>query len=119
MLEHANTPLITDQMLAELAAPGAQAIMGEWDDKTRAFLAVAIPEMATDLLRRRRADLTIAIHPAAAAQSLAVARHIIRAPDPIPPSKLFAACQTLLQHSTFAEERAAATDVLSQLKAAA
>lgn len=118
MQTNANTPLLTDQLLTELAAPDAQASMGEWDDETRAILAVAIPEMASELLQRR-ATLCIAIHPDAAQQSVERAREIIRAPDPIAPRALMAACQTLVVNSRDAAERAAAHDIITQLEAAA
>ena len=113
-----QTPLITDQLLAELTAPDHQASMGEWDDETRALLATAIPEMARELLTRRSA-LTIAIHPAAAAQSLEAARAILRAPDPINSRRLVMACRSIMLHSKDASEYNAAKDVLEQIEAAA
>ena len=113
-----NTPLITDQLLAELTAPDAQASMGEWGDETRALLAVAIPEMAAEL-QQRRAALCIAIHPEAAQQSVERARAIIRAPDPISSRALMAACQTLLMHSRDAAELSAARDIIKEMEAAA
>lgn len=118
MQTKANTPLITDQLLAELAAPDAQASMGEWDDETGALLAVAIPEMAAEL-QQRRAALCIAIRPEAAQQSLERARAIIRAPDPIAPRLLMAACQSLLMHSRDAAERAAASHLINEMGGAA
>lgn len=118
MQNTANTPLITDQLLAELAAPDAQASMGEWDDETHALLAVAIPEMAAEL-QQRRAALCIAIHPEAAQQSLERARSVIREPDPISPHKLMAACQTLLMHSRDAAERSAAKQIIAEMEVAA
>jgi len=113
-----NTPLITDQLLAEMAAPDVQASMGEWDDEARAFLAIAIPEMAAELLQRRQA-LCIAVHPKAAQQSIERAREIIRAPDPISQRELMAACQTLLMHSRDADEQAAARNIIAEMEAAA
>lgn len=113
-----NTPLITDQALAEMAAPDVQACMGEWDDATRAFLAIAIPEMAAELLQRRQA-LCIAIHPKAAEQSIERARAIIRAPDPISQRDLMAACRSLLTHSRDAGERSAALAIIAEMEAAA
>jgi hypothetical protein len=118
MQTNANTPLITDQLLTELASPDCQASMGEWDDETRAMMAVAVPEMAAELLQRRAA-LCIAIHPEAAQQSVERARAIIRAPDPIAPRALMAACQTLLMHSRNAAERSAARDIIKEMEAAA
>ncbi len=118
MQNKANTPLITNQLLAELAAPDAQAGTGEWDDETRAMLAMAIPEMAAELLHRRQA-LCIAIHPNAAQQSLDRARDIIRAPEPISLRALMAACQTLLMHSRDAIELSAARDIIKEMEAAA
>lgn len=118
MQTKANTPLITDQLLAELAAPDAQASMGEWDAETRALLAVAVPEMASELLQRRQ-GLCIAIRPEAAQQSVDRARAIIRAPDPIALRDLMAACQTLLMHSRDATERSAARDIIAEMEAAA
>lgn len=118
MCSKANNPLITSQLLAELAAPDTQASMGEWDAETRAMLAVAIPEIAAELLQHR-ATLRRAIHPQAAQQSTERARAIIRAPDPIPPRTLMAACQTLLMHSRDAAELSAARDIIADMEAAA
>ena len=113
-----NNPLITDQLLAELAAPDYQSSMGEWDDETRALLAAAVPEMAAELLQRRAA-LCIAIHPEAAKQSVERARGLLRSPDPIHPRALIAACQALVHHSPDAEERAAASQALAEMEPAA
>ena len=118
MQNTATPPLITDQLLAELAAPDYQASTGEWDDETRALLAVAIPEMAAEL-QLRRAALCIAIHPNAATQSLERARAIICAPAPIAPRTLMAACQTLLMHSRDAAELSAARECIKEMEAAA
>lgn len=118
MQTKATTPLITDQLLAEFAAPDAQAIMGEWDEETRALLSAAIPEMAAELLMRRQ-TLCIAIHPGAAQQSVERARKLLRSPDPIHPRALVAACQALAHHSPDAEERAAAQQALSEMETAA
>jgi len=118
MHDKANTPLITDQLLAELAAPNAQASIGEWDVETRALLAVAIPEMAAELVQHR-APPCAAIHREAAQQSVERARAIIRAPDPIAPRTLMAACQTLLMHSRDAAELTAAKQIIKEMEAAA
>ena len=112
-----TTPLITDQMLTELAAPDYQASLGEWDDQTRALLATAIPEMAAELLKRRN-SLCIAIHPEAAKQSLLRARDILRSPDPIHPRSLAIACRSLVRHSPCPDERAAAQQALTEMDAA-
>lgn len=110
--------IVTDQLLADFAAAGPMEYLGEWDDETRAMLAMAIPEMAAELLQRRQA-LCIAIHPEAAQQSVERARAIIRAPDPISPRALMAACQTLLMHSRDAAELSAARDIIKEMEAAA
>jgi hypothetical protein len=118
MQTKAPTPLLTDQLLAELAAPDSHASMGEWDVEARALLAVAVPEMAAELLLRRQA-LSIVIHPDAARKSVERARAIIRAPDPIEPRQLMIAAQTLLRHSRCASERAVAKQLVAEMEAAA
>ena len=128
MQNKANTPLITDQLLAELAAPNAQASVGEWDAQTRALLAVAIPEMAAELQKRRLVDAIKSERVAEFSairsrqrrdetniQSLNRARKIVRAAPPIHPHTLTIACRTILQLSTDAAERRAAADILSQM----
>ncbi len=109
---------ITNTTLLELANPSVQESLVGWDDETCAFLAVAIPEMAKEILQFREA-LCIAIHPEAAQQSLERARAIIRAPDPITPRTLMAACQTLLMHSRDAAEQSAAKQIIKEMEAAA
>lgn len=125
MQRQADTPLLTDALLAELAAPNAQASLGEWDDKTRALLAVAVPELAANELKRRAADRgahrrhTKNVQSHVAAQSLRRARALVRAPDPIAPRDLIAACRTLLMLSRDAAERAAAQDIITEMETAA
>lgn len=133
MQTKAPTKLITDRLLAELAAPNAQDSLGEWDHKTRAMLAVAIPEMAAELLRMRhvgqirqaqaethaRTMRNRKGHAHTTQQSLQRARDIIRAPDPIPARTLVSACQTLLMHSQDAAERSAAQQIIKEMEAAA
>lgn len=118
MQTNANTPLITNKLLAELATPNAQAVLGDWDDEARAILAVAIPEMAAELMQRR-ASLCIAIHPEAAQQSVERARAVIRTQNPIAARTLMAACQTLMMHSPDAAEQLAAKDIITEMEAAA
>ena len=113
-----NTPFISTALLTELATPNNQAITGDWDAETRALLAAAVPEMAAELLTRR-ASTCIAIHPQAAAQSAERARILMQSKDPIHPTALAAACQSLMMNSDDAEERAAAQQVLSEMDAAA
>lgn len=118
-------PLISDDLLTELANPDDARQRGDFDTETRALLAMALPEMARELLRWRQTAanrpfaLALALRSEAIENNLAEARRTIRAPDPIPAGHLRAACETLLRHSTDAAERAAASDVLAQLKEAA
>lgn len=111
-------PLLTDTLLAELANPDSYQVCGEFTAEALALLGTAVPEMARELLQRRSAAPTLAVHPQAARQSLDQARRMIRDKAPIHPMMLRVVCQTLLTHSTFADERAAASDILKQLEAA-
>jgi hypothetical protein len=111
--------IISDGLLAELASPNNSAITGHWDDKTIAMLAIAVPEMASELLRNRAdAPLSFAIHPAAAKQSVERARTIICDANPIHPRTLKTACQTLFLHSSGSFERTAAAEILREMEAA-
>jgi len=118
-------PLVSDDLLAELANPNYHQQCGDFDAETRALLAVALPEICSELLRWRQ---TAANRPFALARPLRSeaiearltdARRAIRAPEPIHPRALTAACETLLHHSTDAAERTAASDVLAQMQEAA
>lgn len=119
MAAQAKPALISDQLLEEMATPAYQSGIGEFDEATRAMLAVALPEMAHELLRHRRAALSFAIHPDAAAQSLETAKTTLRSSDPIPARKLAAACSTIIAHSQNTAELSAAKVILEQLQAAA
>lgn len=120
-----DQPLVSNDLLAQLAQPDDQQLCGDYDDETRALLAAALPEMARELLRWREAAaqrpfaLVLALRSEAIEQRLTEARSAIRAPGPIQPRALTAACETLLRHSTNAAERAAASDVLAQMQRAA
>ncbi|MEH6521196.1 hypothetical protein [Sulfitobacter sp.] len=111
-----NKPTITSELLANLAKPNSQELLGEWDKATRALLAIAIPEMAAELIQRR-STLAPVIHPDAAFQAIERARAIIHAPDPIEPHTLKVACQTLVHHSRNASEREAAAQIIKELAA--
>ncbi|WP_054462447.1 hypothetical protein [Phaeobacter sp. 11ANDIMAR09] len=118
-------PLVSDDLLAELANPDYHQQCGEFDAETRAMLATALPEICSELLRWRQTAanrpfaLALALRSEAIENRLTDARRAIRAPDPIHPRDLAAACETLLRHSTDASERAAASDVLAQMQEAA
>lgn len=118
-------PLVSDVLLAELANPDYHAQCGDYDAETRALLATALPEICSELLRWRQTAanrpfaLALALRSEAIETRLTDARRAIRAPDPIHPRALTAACETLLRHSTDAAERAAASDVLAQMLEAA
>lgn len=118
-------PLVSDDLLAELANPNYHQQCGEFDAETRAMLATALPEICRELLRWRQVAanrpfaLALALRSEAIENRLTDARRAIRAPDPIHPRALIAACETLLRHSTEAAERAAASDVLAQMQEAA
>lgn len=118
-------PLVSDGLLAELANPDAQAQRGEYDAVTRALLSAALPEMASELLRWREAAryypdaLSLALRSEAIACRIDTARRTIRAPDPVPAAAMRDACETLIRHSRHADERAAARDVLAQMREAA
>lgn len=118
-------PLVSDDLLAELANPDYHQQCGEFDAETRAMLAVALPEICSELLRWRQTAanrpfaLALALRSAAIEARLTDARRAISAIDPIPPHTLTTACETLLRHSTDAAERAAASDVLAQMQVAA
>jgi len=125
MQEHAEPPLISDDLLTKLAAPEYQANLGEFTDQTRALLAMALPDICEELLQHRRANhanpnvLCLAMRPEAVTQSLEAARRLIRAPEPTHIRDLTIACQTLLMHSRDATERNCAADVLAQIGEAA
>ena len=120
-----DQPLVSDDLLADLANPDYAQQCGEYDAQTCALLSAALPEIARELLRWRQAAanrpfaLALALRSEAIETRLTEARRTIRAPDPIRPRALTAACETLLRHSTDAAERAAASDVLAQMQEAA
>lgn len=111
-------PLVSDDLLKELATPDAEQQRANFTNDHATLLAIAAPEMARELLMRRAHSAAIP-HPSLFAQSCEAARLILRAPDPISPSLLRNACRALLQFSTYAHERAAASDVLAQMQEAA
>jgi hypothetical protein len=118
-------PLVSDDLLAELANPNENRQCGDFDAETRALLAMALPEICSELLRWRQAAanqpfaLALALRSEAIEARLTDARRAIRATDLTHPRALTAACETLLRHSTDATERAAASDVLAQMQEAA
>ena len=120
-----DQPLVSDDLLTQLANPDFDAQRGEFDAETRALLAAALPEICRELLgwrqtaRNRPFALALALRSEAIEARVDQARRDIRAPEPIHPHTLTAACETLLRHSTDATERAAAADVLAQMRRAA
>lgn len=115
-------PLVSDDLLAELANPDYQQQCGDFDAQTRAMLATALPEICSELLRWRQTAanrpfaLALTLRSEAIKNRLANARRDIRAVDPIHSRTLTAACETLLRHSTDTAERIAASDVLEQMQ---
>lgn len=121
-----HPPLISDAMLRAMAAPDYAASTGEFDAETRASLAIALPEMARELLGYRAHGakvVTLAIPhaapDAAAAQSLSRARAVVSSAHPVACTKLTAACRTIMALSTDPIERTAAAEVLADLGEAA
>lgn len=120
-----DQPLVSDDLLAELANPDFDAQRGEFDAETRAMLATALPEICSELLlwrqtaRNRPFVLALALRSEAIEARLDDARRTIRAPEPAHARDLTAACETLLRHSTDAAERTTASDVLAQMQEAA
>ncbi|MBQ4826585.1 hypothetical protein J4729_18840 [Leisingera sp. HS039] len=99
-----TNPTIRDELLKRFANPSAQEQLGEFDDVTCAMLAVALPEICSELLNRRQLD---------AARSFLFSSSGTNVHD------LTAACETILQHSGDASDRAAAQQVLGALQEAA
>ncbi len=124
MQHEQTTPLISDTLLAELAQPTPDQQRGEYDDKTRALLAMALPEICAELLRwrdtarTRPAELALALRSESIAQLLEQSRRIIRAEAP-DRAALITACAAILRHSQDATERDAAARVLGDMKAVA
>lgn len=98
------TPTISDDLLKRFANPSAQEQVGEFDPVTCAMLAVALPEICSELLKCRQLD---------------AARGLLFASGGTTVHDLTAACETILQHSGDANDRAAAQQVLGALKEAA
>lgn len=116
----ADAPLLSDDLLQSLANPVGTAVTGDWDIQTRAMLAVIIPQMAAELLvTRHRCGIVLRPDPKAVEQSLEDARALIRSADPVHPRQLRMACETLLLHSKYADERTAADHVLREMREAA
>ncbi|MFW2541509.1 hypothetical protein ACN2XU_02625 [Primorskyibacter sp. 2E107] len=90
----------------------------EIDEHIAAQLAMVLPDICDELLNRRRGD-RLALSWQATQDRIAAARATLRASDPIPTRDMRDACETLLRHSTHADERAAAADVLSQMEGTA
>lgn len=123
-----NTPvtptesIVGDQLLTDLATQRPGEERGEFSDTRRAILAMALPDIAAELLAWRRAArnrpfaLSLALRSDAIAARLDDARRTIRAPDPIFPRDLRDACETLVRHSSNPFERQAASEVLAQIK---
>lgn len=125
MLATEDQPLVSNDLLAELASPDFNALRGEFDAKARALLATALPEICGELLRWREAAeerpnaLAMALRSQAVNTRLDAARSAIRSASWTSESALAEACETLLRHSTDTAERAAAADVLTQMREAA
>lgn len=114
-----ETPtLISDTVLATLAHP---ANTFQRENCTTHMLQ----SLAAELAQWRRAAkdtpdaLSLALRSEAIVERLEQARNILRSDTPDFETTLHDACETILRHSTFAEERAAAQDILAQIKRAA
>ncbi|MBT2130096.1 hypothetical protein [Aliiroseovarius lamellibrachiae] len=113
-------PLISNDLLTELANPNYDATRGEFNTETRALLATALPEMCRELLAHRQAQdhaLEQSFRNQANDQ-LRKARATLLG-DGKSNFAIFTACNTILEHSQDATERNAATDVLAQITRAA
>ncbi|MEX5515691.1 hypothetical protein [Pseudophaeobacter sp. 1A09344] len=119
------TPNVSDDLLAKLANLTNPPQPGDFDVETCAKLAAVLPEICGELLRWRQTArnrpfaLALALRSEAIAAKLDDARNAIRAAGPTHIRELAEACETILRHSTDATERAAASDVLSQMQEAA
>lgn len=116
MQNQPHHPLITDEMLRDLASPNYAQSIGDWDAEHAALMSAAIPEIAAELLKRR-AEPHATLN--ADAQSLRRAHDLLNTRQPIHPRALTAACQTIAQLSPDTEARHAAQDILKQMEAAA
>ncbi len=125
MLATEVQPLVSDELLAELADPDYPQQCGDFDAETRAMLATALPEICSELLRWRQTaanrpfELSLALRSEAILKQLGEARAILRGPKVISEAELTAACETILRHSCNPAECDAASDVLAQMRGAA
>ncbi|QBR35731.1 hypothetical protein ETW23_05830 [Leisingera sp. NJS201] len=111
-----TSPTISDELLKRLANPTAQEQLGEFDEVSCAMLAVALPEICSELLKRRRNDEASRESLQATAREAALkrSRNIMRTPAPHTPRTVVRACETVMRLSTNAAERATASDVMAQ-----
>lgn len=113
---HYNGPTISNHLLTRFANLSAQEQMGDFDAVTRAQLAVALPEICNELLKRRQQDADRAKHKQRQRRdySLGKARNIIRAVQKHSHRRVVSACETVLRQSPNIKDRAIATGILAQ-----
>lgn len=117
-------PIISDALLRDFANPTPDQQRGEYDDETRALLAIALPEICAELLRwrdtarTRPTELALALRSESILIQLDDARRIIRAEAP-DLHDLTIACAIILRHSQDAPERDAAARVLGEMQGVA
>lgn len=120
-----NQPLVSDELLTELANPTYRQQCGDFDVETCALLAAALPEICTELLLWRQmaaskpAALAMALRSDSIESRLSDARRVVITTGAIDPGALGVACQSLMRHSIDADERAAASAVLAEMREAA
>ncbi len=120
-----NQPLVSDELLTELANPTYRQQCGDFDVETRALLAAALPEISNELLLWRQmaaskpAALAMALRSDSIESRLSDARRVVSTTGAIDPGALGVACQSLMRHSIDVDERAAAAAVLAEMQEAA
>lgn len=120
-----NQPLVSDELLTELANPTYRQQCGDFDVETCALLAAALPEICTELLLWRQmaaskpAALAMALRSDSIESRLSDARRVVSTTGAIDPGALGVACQSLMRHSIDVDERVAASAVLAEMQEAA
>ncbi|AUQ89369.1 MULTISPECIES: hypothetical protein [Phaeobacter] len=115
------TPLISDDLLNRFANPTAPEQLGEYDPEIRAMLAVALPEICSELLTWRQNAAERAAHAQTTRREMVLkkSRSIVRTPAQHSARTVERACETVMRFSPSAAERETASQVLAQTHRAA
>ena len=111
--------LVTDQFLLDMSLPSPLRDRGQLTEIEQAQLAMALPDMAAELLAyRSAARQTDAPDPVidATHSQLFLAYSVIRAAPPMPNAIVENACQIILTHSHSPYEIQAAREVLKSMQ---